>query len=210
MMDYMPIRVLCVDDHPVVREGLRALLEREPDIEVVAIAEDGERAIALFEEHRPDVTVMDLKLPGMGGVDAVAAIRSRCAEARIIILTTYANEEDIFLAVQAGAASYLLKETLSDDLVRAVRDVHAGERPIPSGIAARLASRIAKPALTRREVEILRLVAKGFRNKEIAAALFISEDTAQVHVRNAIAKLGVHDRTEAVTVALKRGIIKLD
>jgi two-component system NarL family response regulator len=206
----MSIRVLCVDDHPVVREGLRALLGREPDIEVVAVAESGEQGIALFEQHKPDITVLDLRLPGIGGVETITAIRRTSPTARIIILTTFASEEEIFLALQAGAVSYVLKDTLADDLVRVVREVKAGGRPIPSGVAARLAARIAQPALTPREVEVLRLVAKGLRNKEIAGELHISEETAQVHVRNIISKLGVHDRTEAVTVGLRRGILSLD
>jgi len=204
------IRVLCADDHPVVLEGLRALLNAQADIEVVATASNGHEAIELFNTHHPDITILDLRMPGLGGLDAVTEIRRADANARVVILTTYQGDEDIYRALQAGAITYLLKETLSDDLVEVVRQVHAGGRPVPKEVASRLATRISQPALTRREVEVLRLVAKGYRNKEVAADLGICEETAQVHVRNILAKLNVHDRTEAVTIAIQRGILHID
>jgi DNA-binding NarL/FixJ family response regulator len=204
------IRVLCIDDHPVVLEGLRALLGAQADIEVVATGMDGRQGIELFEKHRPDITLIDLRMPGLGGVAAVEAIRRTSADAKVVVLTTYEGEEDIYRALQAGAITYLLKDTLADDLVRIVRQVHAGGRPVPQRIAVQLVSRVGQSALTRREIEVLGWVAKGRRNKEVSAELGISEETVQVHVKNILAKLGVHDRTEAVTVALRRGIIHLD
>jgi DNA-binding NarL/FixJ family response regulator len=204
------IRVLCVDDHPIVREGVRAILSRETDLEVVASAASGEEAVQLFQAHTPDVTVMDLKMPGMGGLKALEEIRSKFPQAKIVVLTTYDGDEDVYRAVRAGAATYLLKETLADDLVRVVREVYQGGRPLPQEVAARLAARIGKPSITRREGEVLNLMARGLRNKEIAGELEISEETVQVHVKNILAKLTVHDRTEAVTVALRRGILHSD
>jgi DNA-binding NarL/FixJ family response regulator len=209
-MNTASIRVLCVDDHPVVREGLRAVLSGQPDIEVVGTADNGNEAIRMFREYRPDVTIMDLKMPGMSGLQATEQIRQEYPDANIIILTTYDGDEDIFKAVQAGAATYLLKESIADELVRVVREVFRGGRPISENIAARLAARIGRPALTPRELDVLRLIADGLRNKEIGGKLGISEETVQVHVKNLLSKLGVHDRTEAVTIALRRGIMHLD
>jgi len=209
-MSQQRIRVLCVDDHPVVLEGLRALLNAQEDIEVVATGTNGQQGISLFREHRPDVTVMDLRMPSLGGVEAISTIRSTDAGARVIVLTTYQGDEDIYRALQAGAITYVLKDTLSDDLVRIVRQVHAGVHPVSQHVATRLVSRVSQPALTRREMEVLELVARGLRNKEVSAELGITEETVQVHMKNILAKLNVHDRTGAVTVALRRGILHLD
>ena len=204
------IRVLCIDDHPVVLEGLRALLGAQQDIEVVATGSNGRQGIELFQEHRPDITLIDLRMPVLGGVAAVEAIIGTSPDAKVVVLTTYDGEEDIYRALQAGAVTYLVKDTLADDLVRIVRQVHAGDRPVPQRIATRLVSRVTQRALTRRETDVLQLVARGRRNKEVSAELGISEETVQVHLKNILAKLRVHDRTEAVTVALRRGIIHLD
>jgi DNA-binding NarL/FixJ family response regulator len=209
-MEQARIRVVCVDDHPVVREGLTALLSAAGEMEVVASAASGEEAIELFRSHQPDVMIIDLKLPGITGAQAVGAIRREFPNARIVVLTTYQGDEDIYRALEAGAVTYLLKDMLGDDLVRVVREVHRGERPIPKEIAARLVGRIGQPSLTAREIEVLHLMAKGSRNKEIAGDLGISEDTVQVHVKNILSKLKVHDRTEAVTIALRRGILHLE
>lgn len=204
------IRVLCVDDHRIVREGIALIIERQPDMEVVASAASGEEAIELFRRHRPDVTLMDLQLGGLSGVDAIRAIRQHAPTARIVVLTMYQGDEDIFRALQAGAATYLLKDTLSDDLIRVVRDVYAGKPTLGADVEARLAERAAGPTLTPREIQVMELVSQGMRNKEIAAALGISEETAQVHVKNILAKLKVKDRSAAINVALRRGIIHIN
>jgi two-component system NarL family response regulator len=202
------IRVLCVDDHRVVREGIASMVGRQPDMEVVAAAATGEESVELFRQYRPDVTLMDLQLPTMSGLDAIHAIRREDPNARIIVLTVFQGDEDIYRALKAGAATYLLKDAL-DDLARMVREVHAGGRPLPPNIQALLAARSSHPELTAREIDVLRLVVKGLRNREIAVELGISEETAKVHVKNIFAKLDVPDRTAAVTVALRRGIIHL-
>jgi two-component system NarL family response regulator len=203
------IRVLCVDDHRIVREGLGLIINRQEDMEVVASAATGEEAVSLFQRHRPDVTLMDLQLGAMSGVEAIRAIRDQAADARIIVLTMYQGDEDIFRALEAGAATYLLKDTLSDDLIRVVREVHAGRHSLRPELEARLAERAAGPTLTPRELEVMELISAGLRNKEIAASLGISEETAQVHVKHILAKLKVKDRSAAITVALRRGIIHL-
>ncbi len=202
-----PIRVMCVDDHRVVREGLAAMIAGQPDMQVVASAATGEQAVDLFRRHLPDVTVMDLMLPVLSGLEAIRTIRRDDRDARIIVLTMYHGEEDIYRAVEAGAATYLLKDSISDDLIAMIREVHAGRRPIPPDIARVLASRTTP--LSAREVAVVELMARGLRNKEIAAELHISEETAKVHVRRLFAKLQVNDRTAAVQVALRRGIIHL-
>jgi two-component system NarL family response regulator len=204
-----PIRILCVDDHPVVLGGIAQIIDLQPDMTVVASAATGEEAIALFKRYEPDVTLMDLQLPGVSGLEAIRTIRGGYANARIIVLTMYQGDEDIFRALEAGAATYLLKDTLSQDLLRTIRDVNDGKRPLPANVAARLAERSSQPGLTQREVEITTLIAKGMRNKEIAAALSIAEETVHAHVKNIFAKLNVNDRTAALAMALRRGIIHI-
>jgi two-component system, NarL family, response regulator len=203
------ISLLIVDDHPVVRLGLRAMIETQPDMVVVAEAGDGPTALRLYEEHRPAVTLMDLRLPGMSGPEAIAALRARWPEARIIVLTTYDGDEDIFRAVKAGARGYLLKGTFPEGTLEAIRHVHAGQRLMAPDLAVRLAERAAGPSLTPREIRVLALVAKGMSNKEIAAALFVAEDTVKNHLKHAFSKLGVSDRTEAAMLAVQKGILAL-
>ena len=205
-----PITVLCVDDHRIVREGLRMIIDSEPDMTVIDSASTGREAVARYREHTPDITLMDLQLPEMGGVDAIRAIRQLDADARIIVLTMYKGDEDIHRAMDAGASTYLLKDTLADDLPRIVREVHAGRQTLPADVQAKLEERAASPTLTPREIEVIRLVAAGRRDKEIAVALAISSQTARVHMKNIFAKLGVSDRTEAMSVAIRRGIIHID
>ena len=200
-------RVLLVDDHRVVREGLVLLLERASDLAVVGSAATGEEAIDLFRSERPDIVLMDLQLPGMSGVDAIRAILKIDPQARVVVLTMYDGDEDIHRALEAGATTYLLKGSPSNDLINIVRAVHAGGQPIPQDVRLRLEDRAARPALTQREVRVLELVLQGQRNKEIATTLSISDDTVQVHLKNIFTKLDVHDRTAAVYVALRRGII---
>lgn len=204
------IRLLCVDDHKVVREGLSAMLGVQEDMEVVGLAANGEQAVELHQQLQPDVTIMDLQLPGMGGLDAIRVIRKSAPEARIIVLTMYHGEEDIYRSLSAGAATYLLKDSITDDLIGMVRDVHQGGRPLPSKIASVLATRDQQQALSLREIDVVRLMAQGMRNKEIGGALNITEETVKVHVRRVLAKMEVNDRTAAVRVALQRGIIHLD
>jgi DNA-binding NarL/FixJ family response regulator len=201
------ITVLCVDDHPVVLEGISQKISSQGDMRVVGLATDGRQAVDLFKRHRPDVTLMDLQLPTTSGLQAIRAIRSEDPKARIVVLTMYQGDEDIFRALESGAATYLLKDTLSDDLVRVVREVYAGSTTLPQNVATRLAARPTQRGLTMREVEVLERIAEGMRNKEIGAVLRISEETVQVHVKNILSKLGVNDRTAAVTVAFRRGII---
>lgn len=203
------IRILCVDDHSIVLEGIALIINREPDMQVVASATSGDESIDLFRRVRPDVTLMDLRLHGLSGTEVIQAIRRIDGEARIIVLTMFDGHEDIHRAMQAGAVTYLLKDTLSDDLIRVVRDVHSGKRPVPAGVEARLAERSAHPTLTPREVQVMELVTQGLRNKEIGASLGISEGTVTVHIKSIFAKLGVNDRTAAVNIALRRGIVHL-
>ncbi len=201
---------MCVDDHAIVRDGVALVLGREGDCEVVATASSAREAIALFRVHRPDVTLMDLRLPGMSGIDAIRAIKGEFADAKIIVLTVYDGDEDVFSAMKAGAATYLLKDTLSEDLVRAIRQVDKGDTAINPEVAERLDSRSHRTPLSQREVQVLGLLAEGLRNKEISDALGISEETVRVHVKNLMGKLKVSDRTAAVTVAARHGIIHLD
>ena len=203
------IRVLCVDDHAVVREGLALIIELEGDMQVVGSAATGTEAVELFGKLRPDVTLMDLEMPALDGAAATAAITRQFPDARIIVLTVHQGMEDVYRAVQAGAITYLLKDTLTKDLTRVIREVHAGERPLPPEIGARLAARAREPALTAREVEVLELMAKGLSNRHIAVTLAISDETVHAHAKNIFAKLHVRDRTGAVTEALRRGIIRL-
>jgi two-component system NarL family response regulator len=202
-----PIRLLCVDDHHVVREGLSLIINRQPDLKVVATASTGEQAVALFREHRPDVTVMDLKLPTMSGLEAVRRIRDESHEARIIVLTVCDDREDIYRALQAGAAAYLFKDTVSDELITVIREVHAGHRRVVPGVEARFAEKAARPRLTPREIEVITLMSQALRNKEIAAVLGMSEQTAQAHIRNIFQKLQVTDRISAINLARRHGLI---
>jgi DNA-binding NarL/FixJ family response regulator len=203
------MRVLCVDDHLLVREGLALVIERDPDIHVVGSVASGEEALASYPQLRPDITLMDLQLPGISGIEAIARLRAMDPDAKIIVLTALQGDEDIFRALKAGAITYLLKDTVSQDLVRVMRAVHAGERPVQPLIEARLSERASTPALSEREVQVVELLSRGMRNKELAASLGITERTAEVHVRNILSKLNVQDRTAAVSVAIRRGIIHL-
>jgi DNA-binding NarL/FixJ family response regulator len=205
-----PIRVLVVDDHFVVRMGLTTLINTQADMTVVGEAANGKQGVELFRLHKPDVALMDLRMPEMGGVDAINAIREVYPECRIIVLTTFDGDEDIFRAFQAGARAYLLKDMHHDELLSAIRAVHQGQRFIPPAIATRLAERMPRSELTARELEVLKLIVKGMSNKEIAAALFITEGTVKIHVNNVLGKMGVSDRTKAATTALQRGIVHLD
>ena len=202
--------MLTADDHPVVRTGLAALIANEADIEVVAEARDGREAVALFEEYEPDVVLMDLRMPGMDGVEATRVIIASHPRARIVALTSYEGDADIYRALEAGASGYLLKDMLGKEVIRAVRTVMEGRRVIPPEVADRIAEFTPRVDLTAREVEVLRLAAKGLGNRDIARAIGRTEATVKVHLKHAMAKLAVKDRTEAVTVALQRGIIHLD
>jgi DNA-binding NarL/FixJ family response regulator len=204
------IRVLCVDDHPVVRDGLRAVIESQPDMLLVDEAGDGQACIAKYREHRPDVVVMDLRMPGVGGVEATLQIRKEFPEARIIVLTTYEGDEDIYRALEAGVQGYLSKVMVRTELLHTIREVHAGRRYISSKAAAKLMEHTPRIALNQRELQVLTHMAKGLRNKEIGAALNIAEDTVKIHVKNMFGKLNAVDRTEAVVKASQRGIIHLD
>lgn len=203
------IRILIVEDHAVVRQGLVALLNTIPDFAVVAQAPDGDSGVTLFREHMPDVTLMDLRLPKQNGVDAIVRIRTEFPEARIIVLTTFDGDEDIYRALQAGAKGYLLKGMDADVLMEAIRAVHAGKSRVPATVAERLAGRLSGPVLTERETDVLKQIVLGLSNKEIGAALFISEATVKTHINSLLGKLGVSDRTQAATTALQRGIVHL-
>jgi DNA-binding NarL/FixJ family response regulator len=203
------IRVLCADDHRLMREGIARIVGVQPDMTIVAQASDGEQAVAQFVKYRPDVTLMDLEMPTMNGIQAIQAIRAQQADARIVVLTMYHGDEDIHRAIAAGAMGYLLKDTLPDDLIRVIREVHSGRRAIPPEIAAVLEQRASQPTLTFRESQVLELLATGKRNKEIAAALGISGDTASAHIKSIFQKFNVHDRTAALAEALRRGIIHI-
>lgn len=204
------IRVLVADDHTVVRAGLSAVIAEQSDLELVAEAENGARAVALFREHRPDVTLMDLRMPVMDGVEAIRAITTEFPDARILALTTYEGDADIRRALEAGACGYLLKDMLLTEVLTAVRAVRRGERIIPVAVAARLAEFPERSDLTDREAEVLQLVARGLSNKEVARAIGRTDETVKIHLKNVFAKLAVADRTGAVTVALTRGLIHLD
>jgi DNA-binding NarL/FixJ family response regulator len=205
-----PIRVLVADDHPVVRTGLAGVIAQHPELELVAEAADGLEAVKRFREHRPDVVLMDLRMPGMDGVAAIRAIKSEFPAARVLALTTYEGDVDIHRALEAGARGYLIKDMLLTDVLTAIRAVHRGERVIPLAVAARLAEFTPRTDLTEREVEVLGLVARGLSNRDVAVAIGRTEETAKLHLKNIFAKLGVADRTEAVTLALSRGILHLD
>jgi DNA-binding NarL/FixJ family response regulator len=202
-------RLLLVDDHPVVREGLAALLGRQTDLQVVAEASNGRQAIDLFRQHQPDLVLMDLQMPELGGVEAIKTIRAEFPTARFIVLTTFDGDEDIFRALQAGAQGYLLKDAPREELLAAIRTVASGGKHIAPEVAAKLADRLLLPELTERELAVLKLIVTGRSNKEIGSALTITEGTVKVHVNNLLSKLGVSDRTQAATEALRRGIVHL-
>jgi DNA-binding NarL/FixJ family response regulator len=203
-------RVMVADDHPIVRAGLAAVIGQEPDLVLVGLAENGEHAVALYREQRPDVVLMDLRMPVMGGVDAIRNITQEFPAARILALTTYEGDADIRRALGAGARGYLLKDMLLSDVITAIRRVCAGERVIPAGVATRLAEYPERSSLTERELEVLQLVARGLSNKEVARAIGRMDETVKIHLKNIFAKLDVADRTEAVTVGLTRGLIHLE
>jgi DNA-binding NarL/FixJ family response regulator len=201
--------ILCVDDHPVVIDGLSAIIEIQPDMELAATASSGGNALKAFREHKPDVTIVDLRLPDMSGFELIKALRKLHSTARIIVLSSYDGDADIQRALDAGAQGYVAKGLVRDELLTAIRTVAAGGKHIPATIAQRLVGHMRDDAISEREVQVLSLVAAGKRNKEIAAELSIAEDTVKMHVRNIFSKLNVTDRTEAVTVTLRRGIIHL-
>jgi DNA-binding NarL/FixJ family response regulator len=203
------IRVLCVDDHRLMREGVARIVGVQGDMEVVAEASTGDQAVAQFVAHRPDVTLMDLQLPVMNGIDAIRRIREHDAGARIVVLTMYHGDEDIHRAFEAGAMGYLLKDTIPDDLIHVIREVHDGRPVVSPDIKQALEQRASQPALTLREFQVLELLAAGMRNKEIASALGVSTDTVGAHVKRIYAKFDVHDRTAALAEAIRRGIIHI-
>jgi len=207
--DSRVIRILTVDDHPLLREGIAALVKAEDDMQIVAEAGDGAEAIKKFRLHRPDVTLMDVEMPNLNGIEAINQIRGEFPEARIIILTTYTGDATVVRALKAGARAYILKRHVHRELLDAIRAVHAGQKRIPPEAAAELAEHAADDDLTGREIDVLRLVALGNGNKQIADQLFIGEATVRTHVSNILSKLGANDRTHAVTIGLSRGIIEL-
>jgi DNA-binding NarL/FixJ family response regulator len=203
------IRVLCVDDHRLVRAGIARIVGVQPDMRVVAEASNGEQAVAEFRTHRPDVTLMDLQLPILSGIEAIRTIRREAPDARIVVLTMYEGDEDIHSAFEAGVMGYVLKDMIPDDLIHAIREAHAGRRVMAPEVQAVLDMRATQPTLTGREHQVLQLLARGMRNKEIAAELGIGFDTASAHIKNIYAKFSVHDRTSALTEAVRRGIIRI-
>jgi len=203
------IRVLSVDDHPLLRDGIAALVNAEPDMKLVAEASNGKEAVEKFRLHRPDVTLMDIQMPSVNGIEAITQIQSECPDARIIVLTTYTGDVQVVRALRAGARAYILKGHVHRELLETIRNVYAGKKRIPPEIAAELAEHAADDELTTREIEVLRLIGGGHANKQIADQLSIGEATVKSHVTNILSKLGASDRTHAVTIGLKRGIIQL-
>lgn len=205
-----PIKILIVDDHLVVRMGLKSMIDSQSDMAVVAEAGNGQEAVTLFREHQPDIVLMDLRMPEMSGVEATTAIRENFPEARVIVLTTYDGDENIYRALQAGARAYLLKDIPRNEFLDNVRAVHNGHYCVPPAVAVRLAQRMPHPDLSSRELEVLKLIVEGMSNKEIASALSVTESTIKNHVNSILGKLNVRDRTQAATTALRRGIVMLD
>lgn len=211
MINQSPIRILVAEDHILVRDGLVGILNHQPDMTVVAEAADGEQAVALYRQHRPDVTLMDLQMPKLEGAVAISQIRSEFTQARIIVLTTYDGDADIYRGLQAGAKGYLLKDTTSQELLSAVRAVHQGQRQISPRVAVKLAEQVdGSESLTERELEVLQLLARGNSNQKISIALSVSEGTVKYHINHILHKLRVSDRTQAVITALKRGLVRLE
>jgi DNA-binding NarL/FixJ family response regulator len=209
MSDQARIRILTVDDHPLMREGIAAMIKSQADMLLAAEAASGREAIQRFREHQPDVTLMDIRLPDMSGIDTMIAIRSEFPETRILMLTTFEGDVEIQRALQAGARGYMLKSMPPGELLAGIREVHAGRKRIPPEVAAHLAEHMGEEALTARELEVLQEVAGGSRNRDVAGRLFITEETVKVHVKHVMEKLGAKDRTEAVAIALRRGIIRM-
>jgi len=209
MSEAPKIRILTVDDHPLLHEGIATVIRNQPDMVLAAQASNGREAIQRFREHTPDVTLMDLRLPDVSGIDAMVAIRSEFPEARVIILTTFAGDVEIQRALEAGARAYVLKSMPPKELVEVIRQVHAGKKRIPPEIAAHLAEHYSDESLTGREIEVLRQIAGGNRNRDIAEKLFITEETVKVHIKHIMGKLGATDRTQAVAIGVRRGIIQL-
>lgn len=209
MSDAPLIRILCVDDHPLLRKGIGTVIRDQPDMTLVAEASTSQKAIEQFRKHLPDVTLMDLRLPGASGIDAMSAIRAEFPEARIIILTTFEGDVEIERALEAGARAYMLKNMPPEEMVETIRQVHAGKKRVPPEIATRLAEHYSDDALTPREIDVLQQIAGGNRNRDIADKLFISEHTVKIHIQHIMEKLGASDRTEAVAIGARRGIIQI-
>ena len=209
MSNQLRIRVLSVDDHPLLSEGIATMINSQPDMQLISQASSGSEAIQQYRDHRPDVTLMDLRLPDLSGIDAMIAIRTEFPEARVVMLTTFEGDVEIQRALQAGARGYLLKNMPPSEILDVIRHVHAGKKRVPPQVAAHIAEHMSDEDLTAREIEVLRKIAGGNRNKDIAEILFISEETVKVHIKHIMDKLGAKDRTQAIAIAVRRGIIEL-